>query len=181
MKNIAITAEALAARMLLALRQEAAKHIAPSPAANRRSHKCSVSDCDRLAYAKGYCNAHYIRKRSGKTLEGPLASRKRAGKCVECGAPTNKNGGLGRCQKHYRRWRMKMIKQVAVSAFGGRCFRCDIAFPDCVFDFHHLGEKEFAIGSSMEMVGVERLAQEIATCELLCANCHRMEHYHVGF
>lgn len=170
----------LAGLMVRALQAEAAKHIAPSTAINRRSYDCSVEGCARPAFAQRLCNAHYIRLRRGMSMDTPLASRKRAGKCVECGAPTNKNGGLGRCKKHYAKFRAATIKRVCVEALGGKCLRCKGVFPTCVFDFHHLGKKEFTIGNAFTWASMERIAQEVAGCELLCANCHRMEHNDVG-
>lgn len=176
MKSIHITAEVLASRMLLALQEEGAKHIDHSPGTNHRAYKCSVSNCSRLAYAKGYCNAHYIRKRNGTSLELPIENRKRGGRCIECGAPTNKNGGLGRCKKHYVRFRGRAVKQVCIDALGGCCARCGGTFPLRVFDFHHSGNKDFAIGNAMYSLSMTRIAKEVLACELLCANCHRMEH-----
>jgi hypothetical protein len=57
------------------------------------------------------------------------------------------------------------------------CLRCGEGDPACL-DFHHTGEKEMGIA---EMVvygyGREAILEEIARCEVLCANCHRKEHY----
>lgn len=52
-----------------------------------------------------------------------------------------------------------------------------------VLDFHHTdpGEKEFTISQmSCRGVGKERILQEIAKCEVLCANCHRARHYEMN-
>lgn len=163
-----------------ALQEEAAKHIAVSPLANQRPYDCKAPGCARRAYATGYCNAHYIRFRKGQPLEAPLRSRKRAGECIECGAPTNRHGGLGRCKKHYTRFRAATIKQVCVTVLGGACTHCGGVYPSCVFDFHHKGEKAFAIGNAMTYAGMLRIAKEVVQCDLLCANCHRMEHNNVS-
>jgi hypothetical protein len=61
------------------------------------------------------------------------------------------------------------------------CARCDEDDPACL-DYHHPddADKEMTI---CEMVthgyGKAKLRMEMARCELLCANCHRKEHYTV--
>ncbi len=36
---------------------------------------CSIEDCDRIHYAKGYCQAHYGRNRLGIPIDGPISTR----------------------------------------------------------------------------------------------------------
>lgn len=57
------------------------------------------------------------------------------------------------------------------------CTKCGENHPACL-DFHHKdpSTKEFSI-SKMASNSIERLKAEIAKCEVLCANCHRKEHY----
>ncbi len=63
----------------------------------------------------------------------------------------------------------------------GRCVRCTETDPACL-DFHHVNadEKEMTV-SSMISYGYskEQLLDEIEKCEVLCANCHRKQHYTV--
>lgn len=58
-----------------------------------------------------------------------------------------------------------------------RCERCNEGHPACL-DFHHVGEKTLGIA---EMVAYgyakENIMAEIDQCVVLCANCHRKEHY----
>ena len=57
------------------------------------------------------------------------------------------------------------------------CIRC--GFDDArALDFHHRDpkEKEFTIGRVGWNVSRERLSAEIEKCDVLCANCHRIEH-----
>lgn len=55
------------------------------------------------------------------------------------------------------------------------CTDCHILFPYYVTDFDHLGDKEFNLNSNdMKNVGWNRLKKEIAKCELVCSNCHRI-------
>ena len=41
--------------------------------------RCTVKDCDRAAIAKGYCGAHWQRKRHGRPLEPPIQVKKTNG------------------------------------------------------------------------------------------------------
>jgi hypothetical protein len=62
---------------------------------------------------------------------------------------------------------------------GRACTRCGIS-DYRVLDFHHLDKngKEGGISATVaKNWGVERILQEIAKCELLCANCHRILHW----
>ena len=65
----------------------------------------------------------------------------------------------------------------AVLSLGDKCNKCGIAYPDCVYDFHHTDPttKEFTIGENA-LVSTERFFAEVKKCQLLCANCHRIEH-----
>jgi len=46
-----------------------------------------------------------------------------------------------------------------------------------VLDFHHVGPKDFAIGSAnAKRFTLARVQAEIKKCILLCANCHRIRH-----
>ena len=56
------------------------------------------------------------------------------------------------------------------------CARCDEADPRCL-DLHHVGRKNFAVAEGLRRGYAEkRIWDEIARCEVLCANCHRKEH-----
>ena len=55
-----------------------------------------------------------------------------------------------------------------------KCCICGESEP-CCLDFHHLHDKKFEIGYSMD-VTVENLMEEIEKCIVLCANCHRKLH-----
>jgi len=49
---------------------------------------------------------------------------------------------------------------------------CQQRFPSCAMDFGHVrGEKRFNVGLSKNL---RQLAEEIAKCDLVCANCHRV-------
>lgn len=61
----------------------------------------------------------------------------------------------------------------------GGCMRCGESDPACL-DFHHRRdvEKEMNVSKLISYGHArERLLEEIEKCEILCANCHRKEHY----
>lgn len=53
------------------------------------------------------------------------------------------------------------------------CTDCGRHYPYYVMDFDHLQNKKFNI-SRMYSYGIEKIKIEIAKCELVCANCHRI-------
>jgi hypothetical protein len=55
----------------------------------------------------------------------------------------------------------------------GRCADCGLADP-AVLEFDHVGPKRTEVGKLVrEGYRLERIKEEIANCELVCANCHR--------
>lgn len=53
------------------------------------------------------------------------------------------------------------------------CADCGHKYPPCVMDFDHIKDtKKFTIANKLR--SVELLLQEIAKCEVVCANCHRI-------
>ncbi|PSQ19047.1 HNH endonuclease [Halobacteriales archaeon QS_8_69_26] len=61
------------------------------------------------------------------------------------------------------------------------CARCGEGDPACL-EFHHReeSEKEFSVSRRANRGhSVENIRAEIDRCEVLCANCHRKEHYEV--
>lgn len=55
----------------------------------------------------------------------------------------------------------------------GPCADCGVQYPPYVMDFDHVGEKSLKISESFQTSST-RLLNEIAKCELVCANCHRI-------
>lgn len=152
-------------------------HVAYVPN-NNRGHKCSLEHCGNLAYAKGLCNAHYLRLRQGRDLSEPIQRRNRFVTCLECDKKVDGKGGWGLCKGHYRSKRYSILKSVCVEYLGGACQHCGGKFPSCVYDFHHLdGADKFGDPSSLTSNGsLAVIAREVAKCALLCANCHRIVH-----
>lgn len=54
------------------------------------------------------------------------------------------------------------------------CSDCGKTYPYFVMDFDHLDGKEYLISKLVLANNRRRLDQEIAKCEVVCANCHRV-------
>lgn len=54
------------------------------------------------------------------------------------------------------------------------CVDCGVEYPYYVMQFDHLSqsEKKFQIASSRNLYTIQQIQEEIAKCELVCANCH---------
>jgi hypothetical protein len=57
------------------------------------------------------------------------------------------------------------------------CLDCGKNYPYYVMDFDHVGKKTATINDLIENCSIEKLEEEIANCELVCANCHRTRTY----
>jgi len=78
----------------------------------------------------------------------------------------------GTCRSQIRRAKSR---SQAIDIMGGNCARC--GYDKCydALDFHHIGEKLFALAANWHR-SWKSIEEEIKKCELLCANCHREEH-----
>lgn len=166
--------DALKAAILIRSQEASCIFVAPE---NSRSYGCKSLGCVRPAYAKGYCNAHYIRSQKGLPMEVPVRARKRQDTCAQCGLVTGAKGGWGLCSAHYKKLRYQTLKDAAIEAFGSKCGHCGGKFHRAVFDFHHHAEKNDSPSGMFLSNSLDILAQELSKCTLLCANCHRLEHY----
>ena len=98
-------------------------------------------------------------------------------------------------QKHHQRTKKKKRKQQnqlkdkrqhlvleEMQRRGGKCAKC--GFSDIrALDWHHLDPNE-KVNSISEMVrdrvSMDKLQAELDKCELICANCHRIEEQRLG-
>lgn len=79
--------------------------------------------------------------------------------------------------------RRRRAKLVAVEYLGGSCKHC--GYDRCIqaLEFHHLDptQKDFQLSNSFRTGAIKDVKEELDKCILLCSNCHREEHYNLGF
>lgn len=77
------------------------------------------------------------------------------------------------CNTKIRRYRNKLK---AIELLGGKCVKCGFDNP-AALEFHHKNpdEKSFGIGNVANKAWFS-IVEEIKKCELLCSNCHMIEH-----
>lgn len=70
----------------------------------------------------------------------------------------------------------KARKAELVEEMGGKCKRCGYAENNVALDFDHIDptRERFGIGPRLAFCSMSVLLAEIAKCQLLCANCHRI-------
>jgi ABC-type Zn2+ transport system substrate-binding protein/surface adhesin len=76
-------------------------------------------------------------------------------------------------QRLYR----KELREVIQKIKSVPCADCHRWYPSFVMDFDHVrGKKEFTISDeiSQHKPSMERLLAEIAKCDIVCSNCHRI-------
>jgi hypothetical protein len=70
-------------------------------------------------------------------------------------------------KKEIRKW-VNSVKESAA------CLDCKVNYPYYVMDFDHIGEKKAVINKLIDNCSIKGLKEEIAKCEVVCANCHRI-------
>ena len=82
----------------------------------------------------------------------------------------------------------RIDKAIYLEYSGGRCIKCGYNKCPSSLTFHHRDpkEKKFWIGGLNERVDSvvdldDRIKEEIDKCDLLCANCHTIEHSDIEF
>ena len=135
---------------------------------------------DRKEYQRQYATKRYHAKR-----DEILAQRKKKRK-------TDKvfhDKELQRSREHYHkdpkhhkeqvRRRIEINKKYIRDVKSkSKCVRCPEQHPACL-DFHHpQGSKKHNLHQAFDISwSLKRIKEEIAKCEILCANCHRKEHW----
>lgn len=98
--------------------------------------------------------------------------------CKLCGRDiSEKYGGRTRCNSCNTRIRRYRCKLKAIEYLGGKCSKCGWTGDSSAFEFHHTTQekKDFSIGNVSNKKW-ELILKELNKCELLCSNCHRIEH-----
>jgi hypothetical protein len=78
-------------------------------------------------------------------------------------------------------WRKKnrlKLKKEIIEILGGKCVRCGYSKSIYALDLHHTtDDKKDNLGSMLTNTSRKKCLEEAKKCILLCANCHREEHY----
>lgn len=73
------------------------------------------------------------------------------------------------------RWISK--KKQAIAYKGGRCCRCGYDRHYAALQFHHLDPRQKDVSwAKLRLRSWTKIRAELDKCELLCANCHAVEH-----
>lgn len=67
-----------------------------------------------------------------------------------------------------------VLRDVVIRAKDVPCMDCGQRFPYYVMDFDHRGDKEVLVGRLVDSLSLRRLLAEIAKCDVVCSNCHRI-------
>jgi hypothetical protein len=127
--------------------------------------RCGINSRRNKHALCGPCNQAYLKERAKheaiKAQQRAAARRQR----VERRAYT---------KEFYSRQRARILE--LKQSLGG-CTRCGFADARAL-DFHHRdpATKIFTIGKKGHTYAWETLLAEVAKCDLLCSNCHRIEH-----
>ena len=77
------------------------------------------------------------------------------------------------------------IRAIIEEAKDRPCADCGRRFPTCVMDLDHVrGEKEFKVSEAVQRayaLNIARVKAEIAKCDVVCANCHRLRTKRAGY
>lgn len=86
-----------------------------------------------------------------------------------------------KCRKLHRDYRHKIANMIN-EAKNTPCADCDVLYPPYVMDFDHKDplEKSFNISRATRTHSIPKLLEEIAKCEVVCSNCHRIRTFKSG-
>jgi hypothetical protein len=77
------------------------------------------------------------------------------------------------------------IRALIEEAKAKPCTDCGGFFPTCVMDLDHVrGTKEFKVSEAVQAgyaYPLDRVRAEIAKCDVVCANCHRLRTARAGY
>lgn len=89
----------------------------------------------------------------------------------------NKEYYINNSIEHKRQQRLENKRKVKEILSIKGCLRCPEVHPACL-DFHHIGRKREGISKMVQRGDSwKKIRREIDKCIVLCANCHRKEHY----
>lgn len=73
----------------------------------------------------------------------------------------------------HRKKTRRALRELVLSVKDTPCADCGVKYPYYVMQFDHLGEKSFTIAlASRKSIAIDKVRDEIARCDVVCANCH---------
>lgn len=109
------------------------------------------------------CNNCRLEKKLSEFYVSPRGERR--GRCRVCERARARSRNAER-RKEARRLNKKLKS--------GPCLDCGQRYHPVVMDWDHLEDKYLSVSELVSRGRVDLLEAEIAKCELVCANCHRM-------
>jgi hypothetical protein len=106
--------------------------------------------------------------------------------CMSCGAiktrweaATPAERGRERIQSRRASAKLRArMRAIIAKAKNRPCADCGKLYPTCAMDLDHVqGEKKFKVSEAVQLAyasSLDDLRAEIAKCEVVCANCHRI-------
>jgi len=78
-----------------------------------------------------------------------------------------------------RKHKAYLIKYIQELKSSTPCLDCKISYPYYMMDFDHVrGTKQANVAELINTLSKKRIDLEIAKCEIVCSNCHRIRtHY----
>lgn len=115
------------------------------------------------------CKKCHVDKPLAKFARHPTTKDRKQTWCMSCVGSNNRLNGYGLEQIAEKRL-------LILSAKDRPCMDCGVQYPPYVMDFDHRDKKEkkFNLAAGHTRAGIELLLAEIAKCDVVCANCHRI-------
>ncbi|SDC70648.1 hypothetical protein SAMN05192552_1006144 [Natrinema hispanicum] len=141
----------------------------------KRDRGCSQCNIETIACL----DFHHVDETTKKMAVGRMvtfgygkdALRDEIRKCTVLCANCHRNKHYTPPQRERKRWVHAQKRDM------GGCVRCEESNPACL-DFHHNNDKRATVAELLsDNRSKDRIRSEINRCTVLCANCHRMEHY----
>ena len=90
---------------------------------------------------------------------------------------------IDRQREFQRNWKRAKKEWFWERKKGLSCERCGFSHPAAIQFHHRVGEVKLGeVGRMVQtQTPIEKIEAEIAKCEVLCANCHSIEHFNAGY
>jgi lysyl-tRNA synthetase class I len=74
-----------------------------------------------------------------------------------------------------RKHKSHLIKYIQEMKSSSPCLDCKLSYPYYVMDFDHVrGRKQKNVMELINTLSKKKIDEEIAKCEIVCSNCHRI-------